>query len=174
MQRSLHRAKPRELHLSTPAAPPGSFLIRQAERGDFQALPDFYAGNQSAALPIPSVKVVGDTIEQGRILVVQPVGGNRMVASTAVFQLTPQSALTYTGELARMRASTEVRGLGPASMKVLLLGLRLIGHVALEPAPAAPSATNSLIAIGKSDNVRSIANIEAIGMKPLSARPGWM
>lgn len=160
--------------MNTPAAPAGSFRIRQASRDDFQALLDFYAGNKSAALPIPTVKVVGDTIEQGRILVVQPTGEDRIVASAAVFQLTPQSALTYTGELAGMRATTDVGGLGPASMQTLLLGLRLIGHVALEPASAAPGATNSLIAIVKSDNARSIANIEAIGMKPLGARPGWM
>jgi hypothetical protein len=170
----MHRATPAQHPLNTPAAPAGSFRIRQARRDDFQALLDFYAANQSAALPIPTVKVVGDTIEQGRILVVQPVGEDRMVAAAAVFQLTPQSALTYTGELAGMRATTEVGGLGPASMQILLLGLRLIGHVALEPAPAAPDATNSLIAIVKSDNARSITNIEAIGMKPLSARPGWM
>jgi len=170
----MHRATLARNPLNTPAAPAGSFRIRQAAPGDFQALLDFYAANQSAALPIPSVKVVGDTLEQGRILVVQPAGEDRLVASAAVFQLTPQSALTYTGELAGMRATAEVGGLGPASMQILLLGLRLIGHAVLEPAPAKPDATNSLIAIVKNDNARSIANIEAIGMKPLSARPGWM
>ena len=96
----MHRATSGEHPLNTPAAPAGSFRIRQASRDDFQALLDFYAGNKSAALPIPTVKVVGDTIEQGRILVVQPSGEERIVASAAVFQLTPQSALTYTGELA--------------------------------------------------------------------------
>ena len=160
--------------MTTSAAPAGSFRIRRAERGDFQALLDFYAGNQSAALPIPTVKVVGDTIEEGRILVVQPAGEDRLVASAAVFQLTPQAALTYTGELAGMRATAEVGGLGPASMQILLLGLRLLGHIALEPVQVGPGTTKSLIAIVKSDNARSIANVEAIGMKPLGARPGWM
>ena len=77
----MHRATLARNPLNTPAAPAGSFRIRQARPGDFQALLAFYVANQSAALPIPSVK---------------------------------------------------------------------------------------------NDNARSIANIEAIGMKPLSARPGWM
>ena len=40
--------------MTTPSAPAGSFRIRQAAPGDFQALLDFYAANQSAALPIPT------------------------------------------------------------------------------------------------------------------------
>jgi hypothetical protein len=163
-----------EACLNAPAAPAASFRIRQARFADFQAVLDFYVAHKSRELPIPTAKVVGDALERGRILVVQPRGEDRFVAAAAVFQLTPEAALTYSGELGGMRATGAVGGLEPVPMQVLLLGLRLLGHAALEPKAVAPGATMSLITIVEHTNARSIQNINSVGMKPMVDRPAWL
>jgi len=149
------------------------FDIRPATDRDFKRVLDFYRQHYTAALPAPTAKTVGDTISQGRILLVEGRDSSDIAASGAIFDLSPASALTYVGELAGMRATRAVGGLQPVSMQALLLGLRLLGHVTTEPTVARKGATNSVIATVQASNVRSIANIEGVGMKPLVRRPEW-
>src|SRR6185436_7839687 len=97
-------------------------------------------------LPAPTAKTVGDTIAQGRILLVEAQGVAEIVASGALFDLSPATALTYVAELAGMRTTRAVGGLTPVTMQALLLGLRLLGHVTTEPRVARKGATNSIVA----------------------------
>ncbi len=147
--------------------------IRPATDRDFKRVLDFYGQHYTAASPAPTAKTVGDTIAQGRILLVEGRNSSEIAASGAIFDLSPASALTYVGELAGMRATRAVGGLRPVSMQALLLGLRLLGHVTTEPTVVRKGATNSIIATVQASNARSIANIEGVGMKPLVRRPGW-
>jgi hypothetical protein len=149
------------------------FDIRAATDRDFKRVLDFYKQHVTPALPAPTAKTVGDTIVQGRILLVEAHGTSEIVASGAVFELSPMTALTYVGELAGMRATRAVGGLQPVTMQALLLGLRLLGHVTTEPRVLRKGATNSIVATVHESNFASIRNIEGIGMKPLLERPGW-
>ena len=151
-----------------------NFRVRQALFSDFNKLLEFYEAEHSPELPLEPAKVVGDTIAAGRILIVESTSEPGIPASGAVFQQTPQASLTYVGELAGMRVTNVVGGAGPISVQMMLIGLRLLGHVAYEPKVSAKGATNSLVTIIKHDNTRSIENIEAMGLKPLVARPAWM
>ena len=156
------------------ATPPTKhFDIRPATDRDFKRVLDFYGQHYTAASPAPTAKTVGDTIAQGRILLVEGRDSSEIAASGAIFDLSPASALTYVGELAGMRATRAVGGLQPVSMQALLLGLRLLGHVTTEPTVVRKGATNSIIATVQASNARSIANIEGVGMKPLVRRPEW-
>jgi len=149
------------------------FNVRQASLSDFKALLEFYRRHATAALPAPTAKTVGDTIKQGRILLVEEQATSAIVASGAVFDLSPSAALTYVGELAGMRATRAVGGLRPLTMQFVLIGLRLLGLVATELQGLKKGVTNSIITIVKESNTASIRNIEATGMKPLQQRPEW-
>jgi hypothetical protein len=153
--------------------PTNDFIIRSAQASDFKKSCDFYLAHKSPALPAPSAKIVGDTIADGKILIVEPAHGGALVASGAIFELSPKTAVAYVGELAGMRATREVGGLKPITMQMTLLGLRLLGHVAGSAIPARSGMTNSIIAIVKSDNQASIKNVEDIGMRRLLNRPDW-
>jgi hypothetical protein len=153
--------------------PTKHFDIRPATDRDFKRVLNFYRQHYTAASPAPTAKTVGDTIAQGRLLLVEGRDSSQIAASGAIFDLSPASALTYVGELAGMRATRAVGGLQPVSMQALLLGLRLLGHVTTEPTVVRRGATNSIIATVQASNARSIANIEGIGMKPLVRRPEW-
>jgi hypothetical protein len=149
------------------------YTVRQAAVRDFRALLAFYREHASDALSPPSAKTVGDTIGQGRILLVEEQASAAIVASGALFELSPTVALTYVGELAGMRATRAVGGLKPMTIQAVLLGLRLLGHVANEAQALRKGATRSIVTIVKEDNAASIRNIESIGMKPLLRRPDW-
>src|SRR5262245_41271551 len=149
------------------------FSIRQATLNDFKPLLEFYRRHATDALPAPTAKTVGDTIKQGRILLVEEQSTSEIVASGAVFDLSPSAALTYVGELAGMRATRAVGGLRPLSMQFVLVGLRLLGLVATEAKGLRKGVTNSIITMVKEGNAASIRNIEATGMKPLEQRPEW-
>jgi len=149
------------------------FIVRAATDRDFKKVLEFYKQHVTAALPAPTAKTVGDTIAQGRILLVEAQGASEIVASGAVFDLSPMNALTYVGELAGMRATRAVGGLGPVTMQALLLGLRLLGHVTTEPKVVRKGATSSIVATVQASNRASIRNIEGVGMKPLVKRPEW-
>lgn len=159
--------------MNSSAPPTRHFTVRQATIRDFRALLAFYREHATDALSPPSAKTVGDTIGQGRILVVGEQVSSAIVASGALFELSPSVALTYVGELAGMRATRAVGGLGPMTIQGVLLGLRLLGHVANEARGVRRGATSSIVTIVKEDNAASIRNIEAVGMKPLLRRPEW-
>jgi hypothetical protein len=149
--------------------------IRQATNRDFNGLLDFYEQNRSTVLPLESAKTVGDAIEQGRILVVERLGDSGIVATGAVFQLTPLSSSTYVAETAGMRVTKALGGMGPINVQMMLIGLRLLGHAATDLTPNAKDATNSIIAAVAKNNERSIENIEAMHMKPLTPPlPNWL
>jgi hypothetical protein len=154
--------------------PPIEHRIRQANPDEESALLRFYTAHHSAALPAASYKLVADTIRDGRILVVERCDDRELVASAAVFQVSPSHCRCYVGELAGMRATPAVGGLRPIAMQIALLGLRLLGHAALNLAVEDADATDSLITIVKSTNSRSTENVVGIGMKPLITRPAWL
>jgi hypothetical protein len=130
--------------------------------------------HRSEALPLPSTKAVGEAIGASRILIIEPINETEIIASAAVFQMTPHNARTYVGELAGMRATGRVGGLQPITAQTLLLALRILGHAGSESVTLLPGVTTSLVAIVKSDNCRSIRNLENARMKRLELRPDWI
>lgn len=121
------------------------FRIRRAFSRDFKDLLEFYLLHRSAVLPLETAKTVGD------------------------------DTLTYVAELAGMRTTAMVGGTEPISIQRLLIGLRLLGHVAAEPEPILEGATNSIITAVHEGNRDSIDNIEAMGLKPLVGPfPDWL
>lgn len=151
------------------------FHLRPAYYSDFKDLFDFYPRHKSDALPLETSKSIGDALDLGRILLVTPWSGSDIAATGALFQLTPQASLTYVGELAAMRVTNTVGGLGPLSMQQVLVGLRVLGFVALESVSLMEGATNSIITAVHHKNGTSRANIEAMGLKPMPEPfPDWL
>jgi hypothetical protein len=153
------------------------FRIRQALSHDFNRLLIFYLENKSPVLPLESAKTIGDAIETGRILIVESYDGDYgpILASGSVFQLTPQASPTYVAELAGMRVTKTLGGAQPINVQMMLIGLRLLGHAALEPEPLMRGATNSIIAAVHKKNETSFGNLEAMQMHPLPPPlPAWL
>jgi hypothetical protein len=151
------------------------FRIRPAFSKDFKDLLNFYLRHRSSVLPLETAKTVGDAIDAGRILLVKPWSGSEIAATGALCQLTPNLTVTYVAELAGMRTTSLVGGMEPISIQQVLLGLRLLGHVAVEQEPILKGATNSIITTVHERNRDSITNIEAMGLKPLVGPfPDWL
>ena len=151
------------------------FRIRHAFSSDFNKLIEFYRSNSSPALPLESAKTIGDAIEAGRTLIVEPRHNPGVVLATgSLFQLTPQASVTYIAELAGARVTEALDGAGPVTVRMMLIGLRLLGHAAYEQ-PFAAGATNSIIAVVHKDNNARIATLEAMNMHPLGdTLPSWL
>jgi hypothetical protein len=148
--------------------------IRQATIRDFERITNFYRNNPRETLPIPSVKDIGETIDSGRIILLETtIRPSEIQACGAIFRYTPSNCKTYVGELAGMLALPAVNGLEPINTQTLLLGARLLGHAATE-ATAGPGRTNSLITIVKDGNQSSLKNVLAAGFHPLEERPDWI
>lgn len=151
------------------------FRIKPANYSDFKSLLDFYPHHRSDVLPLETSKSIGDALDLGRILLVMPESCSDIAATGALFQLTPQASLTYVGELAAMRVMHMVGGLEPLSMQQVLVGLRVLGFIALESEPLLEGATNSIITAVHRENGTSRANIEAMGLKPMPEPfPDWL
>lgn len=151
------------------------FRIRRAYYSDFKSLLEFYPRHKSDVLPLETSKSIGDALDLGRILLVTPWSGSDIAATGALFQLTPQASLTYVGELAAMRVTNVVGGLEPLSMQQVLVGLRVLGFIALESEPLLEGATNSIITAVHRENGTSRANIEAMGLKLMPEPfPDWL
>ena len=144
-------------------------ILRQAALADFGRLMVFYRVNASKELPAPSLRVLDDTLEEGRLLVVED--GDEILAAAAVFNFSRRSAPHYVGELSGARVTPALGGFDPVPMQRLLIAARVAGFVALSPATTAAPA--SLITIVKAGNDRSIRNVTAAGFRPLATKPDW-
>jgi hypothetical protein len=147
--------------------------LRQAELADFERIRSFYENNLHENLPPPPSKDIADTIAEDRVLILEDLRKETILACGAIFRLSPVSSKTYVGELAGMRALCAVRGLRPFSAQTLLIGARLLGHAATDAEPGR-GRTNSLVTIVKKGNERSKNNIEAACFRPLTQRPAWI
>lgn len=49
----------------------------------------FYRHHATAAMPAPSVQVLGRALDQGRLLIIEPQAGGPLLASSAIFDFTP-------------------------------------------------------------------------------------
>lgn len=147
--------------------------LRQAALADFERIRSFYEHNLHENLPPPPSKDLADTIAEDRVLILEDMRTDTLLACGAIFRLSPISSKTYVGELAGMRALGGVNGLRPFSAQTLLIGARLLGHAATDAEPLG-GRTNSLVTIVKKGNERSRNNIEAALFRPLPQRPGWI
>jgi hypothetical protein len=146
--------------------------LRQAKLGDFERIQSFYEDNLHENLPPPPSRDIADTIDIGRLLVLEGVQDSAILACGAIFRLSPNASKTYVGELAGMRVLRAVGGLQPFNAQTLLIGARLLGHAATDVEPG-DGRTNSLVAIVKKGNRPSKTNIEQALFHPLEQRPSW-
>jgi hypothetical protein len=155
-----------------PSTPVIELRMRQAHLRDLSSICEFYQNNQHQNLPLPSTKDIAETTDEGRVLLIERISPQELLACGAIFRFSPSNSRTYVGELAGMRALGGVNGLTPQTAQMLLIGARLLGHAATEAEPG-PGRTNSLITIVKDGNEASRRNIEAAGFVELSDRPDW-
>lgn len=143
-----------------------------ASAGDLDRLMAFYERERSDELPPPAVRDLGDTLYDGRTIVAEDLAGN-LCACAAHVGLTPDQARTYVGELTGTRVTPRLNGARPLRFHTLLLGLRLLSHVATN-IETPEDGTTSMITIISSSNVRSLKGIRAAGFVELKDRPSWL
>lgn len=158
---------------STNSPPTAAFVLREADGNDFNRLMKFYRSNVSPELPTPSITVLGRTLDQGRLLVIEPVDGGELLATAATFDFTPPGCSAYVGELSGTRVLPRLNGFGPMGVQRLLIAARLLAHAAGDTR-AKPGFSNTLISIVKAGNDRSSNNLIASGLVPMQGRPDWM
>jgi hypothetical protein len=146
--------------------------IRQASINDLDNITQFYRNNPRDTLPIPSLKYIAVTIEDYRVILLEKIDTSEILASAGIFRCSPRNSKTYVGELAGMLALPQVNGLKPVSAQTLLLGARLLGHMATDAEPG-PGRTHSLITIVKDGNEKSLRNVLEAQFIPLDDRPDW-
>ena len=148
------------------------FILRQARRSELERLMAFYGKHATPSLPAPSVRDLAGTLEAGRMLIIEEQTSGSLLASAAIFDFTPSGAKDYVGELSGTRVTGTLGGFGPISVQRLLIGAGLLGHAALE-AENTEGCSSSLISIVRTENIRSIRNIQEAGFEPLENKPPW-
>ncbi len=148
-------------------------VLRQAVANDIGRLMAFYREGMTERLPAPLSRELGGSIDTGRLLVVEPAAGGDILAASAIFDYSPVGWRTYVGELSGTRVMEHLNGYRPLGMQRILLAARLLGHAANE-SDLEEGMSACLLTIIKSDNDKSIRNIEAAGLARLGAKPGWL
>ncbi len=87
--------------------------LRQAEPSELPRFRTFYLSNRSPALPVPSVKTLGEAMSEGRLLVIEPDRGSPILAAAAIFGFSPLGWKTYVGELAGTCVTGALNGYRP-------------------------------------------------------------
>jgi hypothetical protein len=140
---------------------------------DRKALRALYKREHSPALPSPTNKDLETALRDGRFIVGETEEGE-IVACATMIPFSPADSVTYVGELTGAFVDKRFRGGKPVSLQTLMLGLRILHHVALEGESVKPAATNTIITIVKKTNKASLANVKKAGFVECESQPDWL
>jgi hypothetical protein len=139
---------------------------------DFERVMKFYARERSDELPTPTAKDLATALEDGRLLFVEDQE-NQILATAAYIPITARSCLTVVGELTGTRVTDALNRGKPLNFQTLLLGLRVLHHIAYEGEPI-PPGSYSIITIVKKTNEPSYKNIVKSKFVEFKERPEWL
>jgi hypothetical protein len=151
-----------------------SYRIRQGALGDIDAIMQFYEMHPSEFLPIPVTKDLASVIINGDFLLAEHRHNGAIVATAAVFPMTPAESKTQVVELAGMRVSNSAGGLQPKTMQDIMVGLRLLRCAVMDGPSGEPDSTFSVVSIVRDNNAKSSAAMERAQLKQVAELPRWL